>query len=274
MVLLNLPEKRGRRQKTSNAENRANPKTSNADFFSVGSGRRYYNPALGRWVNRDPIGERGGLNLYGFVENSPVSHIDPYGLRTVTIVYYLVSHDGVVIVTDDAKHHLKNIIKTAFVGLIKDKVQVLFHERKAQNEELGKQYSSKIKAWIFAGKGCLYAYGIQVDQKKGGNLSPPGYSPDRKRFSIYKVPLDNTATTAKDNGLPFNHDITVANVMAHESLFHNIAGKYDSVIEKLTGEYSNPDTITSGKLTPYLIDNEGKIPSWLSAKLKKELEVE
>ncbi len=29
-------------------------------------GLRYYNPELGRWVNRDPIRERGGLNVYGF----------------------------------------------------------------------------------------------------------------------------------------------------------------------------------------------------------------
>jgi RHS repeat-associated protein len=33
-----------------------------------------------RWLTRDPIGERGGLNLYGFVSNNPVSYVDPYGL--------------------------------------------------------------------------------------------------------------------------------------------------------------------------------------------------
>ena len=30
---------------------------------------RHYNPADGRWINRDPIGIKGGLNLYGFVGN-------------------------------------------------------------------------------------------------------------------------------------------------------------------------------------------------------------
>jgi RHS repeat-associated protein len=33
-----------------------------------------------RWLTRDPIGERGGLNLYGFVGNNPMSFVDPYGL--------------------------------------------------------------------------------------------------------------------------------------------------------------------------------------------------
>ena len=30
---------------------------------------RYYNPADGRWINRDPIAEEGGWNLYVFIEN-------------------------------------------------------------------------------------------------------------------------------------------------------------------------------------------------------------
>ena len=32
-----------------------------------------------RWLNRDPIQEKGGLNLYGFVLNNPVLFIDPFG---------------------------------------------------------------------------------------------------------------------------------------------------------------------------------------------------
>jgi len=37
--------------------------------------------ALGRssWLNRDPIGEKGGANLYGFVRNASVSAFDPNG---------------------------------------------------------------------------------------------------------------------------------------------------------------------------------------------------
>ncbi len=41
--------------------------------------RRFYRPDLGRWLNRDPIEEEGGENLYGFVANSPVAHYDVLG---------------------------------------------------------------------------------------------------------------------------------------------------------------------------------------------------
>jgi RHS repeat-associated protein len=42
-------------------------------------GFRFYDPNLQRWLNRDPIGERGGINLYGSVRNNPLLYIDPNG---------------------------------------------------------------------------------------------------------------------------------------------------------------------------------------------------
>ena len=47
---------------------------------------RAYNPALGRWLSRDPIGEEGGLNLYGYVGNNPIILVDPTGEIWVEVV--------------------------------------------------------------------------------------------------------------------------------------------------------------------------------------------
>lgn len=35
---------------------------------------------IGRWPNRDPLRESGGINLYGFCQNGSVNCLDPYGL--------------------------------------------------------------------------------------------------------------------------------------------------------------------------------------------------
>lgn len=41
----------------------------------------FYDPGQGRWLSRDPIEERGGVNLYGFVRNDGVNGMDILGLR-------------------------------------------------------------------------------------------------------------------------------------------------------------------------------------------------
>lgn len=43
-------------------------------------GARYYDPLLGRFLSEDPIGIQGGLNLYTYAANNPVSMRDPSGL--------------------------------------------------------------------------------------------------------------------------------------------------------------------------------------------------
>jgi len=79
----------------SSARCRKSPSQTNESplsqgFCAVGSatctvsvryyGYRYYNPELGRWLNRDPIGEEGGENLYVFVANLVTIRTDYLGL--------------------------------------------------------------------------------------------------------------------------------------------------------------------------------------------------
>ena len=61
---------------------RFSTKYEDAESGFVYYGRRYYDPVTGRWLSRDPIGEAGGINLYGFVGNDPVNGFDPFGWFT------------------------------------------------------------------------------------------------------------------------------------------------------------------------------------------------
>ena len=53
-----------------------------ADLGLVYYNYRYYSPELGRWLSKDPIGEKGGLNLYLMCGNDIVSSRDVLGLNT------------------------------------------------------------------------------------------------------------------------------------------------------------------------------------------------
>jgi RHS repeat-associated protein len=63
------------------ASNRLRRKSANAKSIRVADyGYRYYDPLTGRWPSRDPLEEKGGMNLYVFVGNDGVGNWDFLGL--------------------------------------------------------------------------------------------------------------------------------------------------------------------------------------------------
>ena len=50
-------------------------------------GLRYYSPWLSRWINPDPAGDIDGLNLFGMVQNNPVSLLDNDGRQPAPFAY-------------------------------------------------------------------------------------------------------------------------------------------------------------------------------------------
>ena len=66
-------------------------------------GYRFYSPQLMRWLNRDPIGEDGGLNLYGFCGNNAACKYDLLGMETST--------DGWELIGETSEAHSWNCIE-------------------------------------------------------------------------------------------------------------------------------------------------------------------
>jgi len=57
-------------------------------YFDAESGLNYnmmrdYDPTLGRYIRSDPIGLKGGINLYGYVDGNPTGGFDSLGLSSV-----------------------------------------------------------------------------------------------------------------------------------------------------------------------------------------------
>jgi RHS repeat-associated protein len=79
---------------------RFSTKYTDSESGLVYYGFRSYSPELGRWVNRDPIEERGGVNLYGMVGNDAVNRWDKLGLE-FTGTYSIT--DRTLDLTDNAR---------------------------------------------------------------------------------------------------------------------------------------------------------------------------
>jgi RHS repeat-associated protein len=69
---------------------KANPFRWSTKFWDEESGLsyyglRFYSSEQSRWLGKDPIGEKGGRNLYAFVDNDPIATYDPFGSNGNTL---------------------------------------------------------------------------------------------------------------------------------------------------------------------------------------------
>ncbi len=64
---------------------------------------------MGRWINRDPLGEEGGLNLYGFIKNDSVNLTDLLGLISNCLGYAMNGDPGTFSQPDDGESMIDHL---------------------------------------------------------------------------------------------------------------------------------------------------------------------
>ena len=98
---------------TSDNTRKFTGKEFDADSNLYYYGARYYDPYIGRFTQRDPIGD--GVNWYAYVANNPLKFVDPTGLRGLTahertvvtkIFGNTVTLDDIQIVDSGWRHHI------------------------------------------------------------------------------------------------------------------------------------------------------------------------
>jgi RHS repeat-associated protein len=80
-----------------------------ADTKLVRFGARDYDPGMGRWTNKDPIGFAGGdTNVYAYAGNDPVNTVDPNGLESFMCTKPLSALDFIALRLDGGTRQVNN----------------------------------------------------------------------------------------------------------------------------------------------------------------------
>jgi RHS repeat-associated protein len=208
---------------------RANPlrwssKYTDDETDLVYYGYRFYSPSFGRWLSKDPIEEWGGLNLYGFVGNSPINAIDRLGLE---ITYYYGNEASSIFYPDGSVPYLNgetawemliasayNTIPlinninskifeplTYFITQVGDEVTEL-----TGNKNAGEGLKYGLFAATMAGGRCPNAGNIANKLPRFGGFKPryvvnPAHVPSQ-RLRFGKTPLSNNAEAVFKHAVP------------------------------------------------------------------------
>jgi uncharacterized protein RhaS with RHS repeats len=137
-------------------------------------GYRYYSADMGRWLNRDPIGEGGGENLSAFVANDALNHNDLLGLL-LTAAEIAAREAAAAAASSSgaaaAAGRCSCIVGAAVVGW---ELGDLINEKTQADETLGMVINNLLDQLNVSGRGWMCAGSCNVQK-----IKPDACCPDR-----------------------------------------------------------------------------------------------
>jgi RHS repeat-associated protein len=162
---------------------------------------RAYDPTSARWISRDPIHEKGGINLYAYVAGNPINHVDQYGLCppidwSAVLAFGVVALVGVVaivaiVATDGAAAPVVAELVESSIA----ETEVVAEEQTLVNS--GSQVlANAAQGQAFEEEGVAYLENIQTDVQEQVSIRPYTESGD---LADYRVRLDAVGTDESGN---------------------------------------------------------------------------
>ncbi|KAM0814367.1 putative Rhs repeat-associated core domain-containing protein [Seiridium cardinale] len=157
------------------------------------AGHRYYAPWLGRWLSPDPIGTAGGLNLYAYVDNNPISYVDPGGTCKLPKALFNIG-TSILKSTLSNSQKFKDVAKASFHKGVDNYKNDLFREEQ-------KNYKFDQRVQFFQNSATDYAFRtsfapMQAINNARGTGDPP---PDIKKYNAVAGLVKTTGDTVIDS---------------------------------------------------------------------------
>ena len=185
---------------------------------------RFYHPPNRRWINRDPIGEEGGNNLYCILANNAMRGIDPFGLTV------LVTTDSIPQRTENM-HALKNGINKAVRAYTKryERFKVTC------TKDCRIKVSGVFNLWIEMRPSTDEMWKIQAKQYKNNpeaNQELNALNHELDHFQTWKAFYDFVKTADRYDGVKFPDCQKRANIMMQKyNEYHQIASKHSTAFD-------------------------------------------
>ena len=113
---------------------------------------RYYDASTGRFISRDPIGQRDQINLYTYVGNSPLVYVDRDGKYSKS---FIKQHDA----TELLKVDMENGKNEYLLGLIKETARRNGYNTKYRDDYRNLSFDPETKescAWEYSSDCVVY----------------------------------------------------------------------------------------------------------------------